>query len=179
MPTFPHVGGNSAETLSRREQNIPITFIPTQAQWRYLRAYLDPSKTGASITDCARRANVNRRTVYDWLEDERFCSWFHEHTRRLFTHCLPAMWQKCIELACQGSPEHIKLIALRTGELSGPGTNDHGRSGPPTAAAVFINIPRPELPQGNPGGPPQLGSVVLAGDVDVTEDVPMQHETRE
>jgi len=181
VPTFALVG-NSAETLSRREQNIPITFVPTQAQWRYLRAYLDPHNVG-SIRDCARRASVNRRTVYDWLEDERFCSWFHEQTRRQFLHQLPAMWAKCIELACQGSPEHIKLIAMRTGELSGPGTHDHNRVPPPAAAtAVFINVPRPQLLQDDPGTPretaqAQLGPGILAGDV--TEDVPMQHEARE
>lgn len=118
---------------------LPLTFVPTAAQWRYLRAYLEPN--GApTIRGCAARANVNWRTVYDWLADERFRDWFTAETRRVFTHQLPAMWSKCMELACAGSPEHIKLIALRTGELIGPGTNDHAR---PSTTAVFINVPRP------------------------------------
>jgi hypothetical protein len=57
----------------------------------------------------------------------------------MFMHRLPAMWQKCLELATQGSPEHIKLIALRTGELHQDAANGRG----PGIARVFINVPRP------------------------------------
>jgi hypothetical protein len=117
-----------------------LQFVPTPAQWRYLRAYLDPDSSGA-IKHCAARANVNWRTVYDWLADDRFREWFTDETRRVFSHRLPAMWAKCMDLACSGSPDHIRLIALRTGELLNAGSPDQ-RS--PAHTAVFINVPRPQ-----------------------------------
>jgi hypothetical protein len=94
----------------------PRAFIPNQQQLRYLRAYLDPA-TPANIKAVAETAKVNRRNIYRWLDDPAFCAWFAEQCERLFRHHVPAMWQKCLELAMAGSPEHIKLIAMRTGEL--------------------------------------------------------------
>ena len=154
---------------------LPLTFIPTPAQWRYLRAYLDPNNSGA-IKHCAQRANVNWRTVYDWLADERFRQWFTEETRRVFTHRLPAMWSKCLDLAAEGSPEHIRLIAMRTGELIQPGSHDQRQL---PATAVFINVPRPpQLAERAPGALLEVGELAERGAVDaqlVTEQAHNAH----
>jgi len=121
----------------------PALFIPTQQQIRYLRAYLDPN-TQANITSIAEIARVNRRTVYKWLEQPAFCIWFKEQCESLFRHRVPKMWAKCLELAEAGSPDHIKLIAQRGGELQieAQGTGRDGRAG---ITQVFLNVPRPQL----------------------------------
>jgi hypothetical protein len=79
--------------------------------------------------------------VYRWMDDPQFCAWFTDQCERLFRHHVPAMWQKCLELAIAGSPEHIKLIAMRTGELrtetQGVGAAQAG------ITQVFVNVPRP------------------------------------
>jgi len=113
-------------------------FVPNQQQLRYLRAYLDPS-TPANIKAVAEAARVNRRNIYRWLDDPNFCEWFAAQCQRVFMHRVPAMWQKCIELASAGSPEHIKLVALRTGELRPGAENGRGAG----ISQVFINVPRP------------------------------------
>lgn len=133
----------------RGDTSHPVQFVPTHAQWRYLRAYLEPTSTGV-IRHVAAKANVNWRTVYDWLADDRFRDWFTTETRRLFLHRLPKIWDKCAELAEQGSPEHIKLIGMRTGELIHAGTFDQRV---PAAMGVFINVPRPEALTGNDAAP--------------------------
>jgi hypothetical protein len=116
--------------------------VPNQQQLRYLRAYLDPS-TPANIKAVAEAAAVNRRNIYRWLDEPQFCGWFAEQCQRVFMHRLPAMWQKCLELATEGSPEHIKLIALRTGELRQDAPNGRGTG----IQSVFINVPAPNYEQ--------------------------------
>jgi hypothetical protein len=115
------------------------TFVPTQQQLRYLRSYLNPAVPG-NIKAVAEDAGVNRRNVYRWLDDPAFCAWFAEQCNRVFMHRVPAMWQKCIELATAGSPEHIKLVAARTGELRQAADNGRGNG----IQQVFINVPRPD-----------------------------------
>jgi hypothetical protein len=130
--------------LTRREQgleHIPVTFIPTPAQWRFLQAFLTPDGPN-TIKGCAQHANVNRRTVYDWFEDERFRLWFYGECDKQAKTERELMWRNARKLAIAGSPEHIKLVAMKSGEILGPGTNDHMH--PPTTA-VFINVPRPPL----------------------------------
>jgi hypothetical protein len=112
-------------------------FIPNQQRLRYLRAYLDPA-TPCNIKAVAEAARVNRRTVYKWLDDPQFCTWFADQCNSLFRHRTHAMWQKCLDLALQSSPEHIKLIAMRTGEVREGAANGRGDG----ISAVFINVPR-------------------------------------
>jgi hypothetical protein len=123
------------------DQVAPVAqrlFVPSQQQLRYLRAYLDPA-TPANIKAVAAAAHVNRRNIYRWFDDAEFCAWFKEQCERLLQHRIPRMWMRCIELAEQGSPEHIKLVAMKTGELRQDAPNGRG----PGMAAVFINVPRP------------------------------------
>jgi hypothetical protein len=118
-------------------------FLPNPGQIRYAKAYLDPANPG-NIKAIAAAAGVHRRSVYTWMQDPEFCLWLKEQAERVITHHLPIMWQRCLELAIQGSPEHIKLIALRSGELRQDAPNGRG-----PGVQVFLNVPRPryELPQ--------------------------------
>jgi hypothetical protein len=140
----------------------PIHFIPTKAQWRFLDVFTSPDGPN-TIKGCAERAAVNRRTVYDWFEDQRFCAWFYGHCDRRGKPERELMWRNTRKLAAAGSPEHIKLVAMKAGELIGTGTND--RMLQPASLGVFINVPRPpaELPAGTDH---QQGEVIAADVLD-------------
>ena len=132
-------------TLTRREQglkDIPVVFIPTKAQWRFLNVFLAPDGPD-SIRKCAERACVNRRTVYDWQQDDRFKQWFHDQCEKQAKTERELMWRNARKLAIAGSPEHIKLVAQKAGELIPAGANDRRPIGP---LGVFINVPRPDVP---------------------------------
>lgn len=132
MSISPHADANG---------NLPERpFIPTHAQLKYLSKWLDPDAPD-TITGLAKFAGVNRRSVYDWFEDPKFCLWFTERVERVFLADKHRMWRRCIELACRGSVDHIKLVAQRAGELRPefPGNNET-RSG---SIQVFLNVPRP------------------------------------
>lgn len=113
-------------------------FAPHPQHWSYLRAFLDPA-IPHNIKAICQAARINRRNVYRWLQDPAFCRWFSEQCDSLFRHRLHGMWQKCLDLAIQGSPEHIKLIAMKAGDLLQEAPNGRG----PGLAQVFINVPRP------------------------------------
>lgn len=132
--------GDALDTPPRDGQLPDRPFVPTPAQLRYLATWLDPAGPD-TITQLAAAARVNRRTVYDWLEDPRFCLWFTTHVERVFLADRLRMWKRCLELAIKGSPDHIKLVAQRAGELRPefPGNNSDRTGG----MQVFINVPRP------------------------------------
>ena len=131
-------------------------FIPTKQQMRFVHVFLSPDGPD-TITGCAKLASVNRRTVYDWLEDRQFRQWFHEQCNRQGAAERELMWRNARKLAIAGSPEHIKLVAMKAGELIQPGTNDHARF--PGSPAVFINVPRPRLlDPGTPDPPEPAGA---------------------
>jgi Helix-turn-helix of insertion element transposase len=125
-------------------------FLPSLAQQRYLAAWLDPNSPH-SILGLAKLVKVNRRTVYDWLDDQRFCTWFAAAAERFFQANKHTMWKKCLELAIEGSPDHIKLIAQRSGELRPDVQSVNGDR--PGALQIFLNVPRPNQLQPAPPEP--------------------------
>jgi hypothetical protein len=116
-------------------------FRPNAQQIRYLEKFMDPELKPWNIKTVAAAARVHRRQVYRWMENPQFCAWFKEETDRVFRHALPKMWARCMELAIQGSPEHIKLIGLRTGELRAEAQSVNGERA--SITNVFVNVPRP------------------------------------
>lgn len=162
----------SEERINRREQNIPVTFLPTKAQWRFLNVFLAPDGP-VTISGCARTASINRRTVYDWFEDERFRLWFYSECDKQAKTERELMWRNARRLAIAGSPEHIKLVAAKAGELIGAGSNDHMRAGP---TAVFINVPRPKAVEADAVEQLQAAPVDAAVVTDVvTDDTHISH----
>ena len=147
MPEIDALDGQEPDrALTRREQglkDIPVVFLPTKAQWRFLNVFLAPDGPD-SIAKCAAKACVNRRTVYDWQQDPRFKEWFHDQCEKQAKTERELMWRNARKLAIAGSPEHIKLVAQKAGELIHAGANDRRPIGP---LGVFINVPRPDAPQ--------------------------------
>jgi hypothetical protein len=133
----------SQRDTSRGDTSHPAEFIPTQAQWRYLREFLVHDGPN-NLRAIAQRANVNVRTVYDWRRDERFVQWFNDECAREFSHGLRLVQRTLWRLAIAGSPEHIKL-AMQWAGISNAGTHDPARS--TTYSGVFINVPRPDPAQ--------------------------------
>lgn len=129
MPSAEHPRGDTSH---------PIEFVPTPAQWRYLREYL-AADGPSSIKEIAARASVNWRTIYDWKADDRFVAWFNDECRRHFLHLTPLVHRVLAKYALAGSPEHIKLYMQWAGIRAG---SDDQPSRPSTA--VFINVPRPK-----------------------------------
>jgi len=140
-------------------QQIQRTFVPTKQQLQFLQVFLSPDGPN-TITKCANIACVARRTVYHWFQNEDFRQWFHAECSRQSATERELMWRNARRLAIAGSPEHIKLVAMKAGELIHAGSNDP-QFRPNTA--VFINVPRPELA---PADVEQLP----AGDLDQVTD---------
>lgn len=112
---------------------------------RFLAAALDLD-TPNTLTAQAKAAQVNRRTLYDWFERPEFMAWFNQERERLLRRYYDRALLRAGQLAEQGSPDHLKLLMAKFGDLRhgsyGDGDTDHGR--PQTA--VYINVPRPEQP---------------------------------
>lgn len=144
------------------QQDTDRPFIPNRQMLQFLNVFLSPDGPN-TIRGCAERASVPRRTVYNWFESDAFRAWFHDQCSRCGATERELMWRNARRLAIAGSPEHIKLVAMKAGELIHPGANEHMR---PAPTAVFINVPRPpSLPAA-----PDVGLEVqqlpeLAGDV--------------
>lgn len=114
-------------------------FIPTAQQMRYLAACLDPRL--ATLDAMATAARINRVTIWRWRQDARFVDWLTQQIARGFGLKYHLALDRALDLAIQGSPEHLKLLMGKFGDLRHAGDDD-SRNGP-QQVAIHINVPRP------------------------------------
>jgi hypothetical protein len=115
----------------------PAQWHQTERQEKYLCACLN-AEIPRTITARAAAAGVSRQSVYKWLQTPEFREWLSTQRRLAFEHSIDDVKQRCVELAVQGSPEHIRIVLELSGEL-GRGAHQYE----PRAVGVFINVPRP------------------------------------
>ena len=117
------------------------SWSPTPRQEAYLQACLNP-ETARTITARAAAARVSRQAVYKWMQLPEFRAWLSTQRQLAFEHGIDDVKQRCLELAAQGSPEHIRIVLELAGEL-GRGAAHVLGSAQVGIGTVYINVPRP------------------------------------
>lgn len=116
-------------------------FQPSPQQLRYLVCAADANNHGFEAI--AKAARINRVTAWRWRQDTAFTEWFQREVLRAFGMKYALALDKAADLAMAGSPEHLKLLMVKMGDLRHG--NDDGHSSGGQQIAVHINVPRPEL----------------------------------
>jgi hypothetical protein len=119
----------------------PDAFVPSTRMQRYLAACLDPSLL--TLEAIASAARINRVTVWKWKQDPAFVDWMTNQIQRTYGLKYSIALDRALNLAMQGSPEHLKLLMAKFGDLRS--LEHDGSSNQRQQIAVHINVPRPQL----------------------------------
>jgi hypothetical protein len=116
-----------------------LTFTPTAHQLRFGAAAANPWLR--SVEAMAKAAGVNRVTVWRWSQNPQFVAWLKDKVQRAYGLKYALAIDKALDLAMQGSPEHLKLLMMKFGDWRPAGADGQGNQ--LRQVSVFINVPRP------------------------------------
>ena len=122
------------------------TWRPTERQEAYARECLDP-QTPRTISARAAASGVSRQSIYKWLRVPEFRAWLSTQRRLAFEHAIDDVKARCVELAVQGSPEHVRIVLELAGELRGRGMPYASDGINDRAVNLILNVPRPRPQQ--------------------------------
>lgn len=123
---------------------------------RYVAACADPMLR--TLEAIAKAAHVNRTTAWRWHQQPDFTAWVQDQLQKTFGLKYTIALHRALDLAIQGSPEHMKLLMLKFGDLKASAEYD-GRSNHQQHIAVMINVPRPDQLQAHTLAQPDSVSI--------------------
>ena len=90
-------------------------FIPKPIQVKFAKLYLD-TQTRLTHEQIAKELGINRRTIYNWLNNKEFKDWLNSKRLELIDNSLIDIYRVAVEKAKKGDYNFCKMLLEISGD---------------------------------------------------------------